>query len=449
MKRRGPQLPSSQLSFRDVVRRGKIAEPRKKNEGKDDTIRLRKVEPLQQLGFFRRITTDMVVTAVENVLQPVLHDSQNIAKIVGSYVDLTIYDAFELIEWLIGLRERRIRYKRCRITHEYEVVMQNTLRIGGGGGGGGLVYSVAEEKGGIKESKTVDKMFITLKRELESAKLAGDDLQRDEERRLGLVLPILFKITQITKNIRIKRGRAEQGPISRIPPGIRLLKNLSVLSLKDTAIQEIPNEIGELRQLKKLAVDGGKLQCVPREIAFLKESLTQLSFSRNSFQGIPHTLRALKNLKELSMRKNRVREIPPWIWEDLEELEGLDVSNCLIDELPASLSRLKWLRVINASNNLIYKIPESLADSNLKYLNLMNCKIDRFSVPEKVVRAAQASVDAGFVVKNVPPKGRMNLYLYGNAGFYPLLRLFGSCVDGTIVQIHSALNHQARGASAF
>jgi Leucine-rich repeat (LRR) protein/gamma-glutamylcyclotransferase (GGCT)/AIG2-like uncharacterized protein YtfP len=131
----------------------------------------------------------------------------------------------------------------------------------------------------------------------------------------------------------------EKSSFQEIPKEIGKLKNLEVLSL-DGSFKEFPKEIGKLRNLEELEISGNlkrveieklsklrKLEIVeveefPREIGNLKELEELRIYGR--FEKVPKEIEKLSKLRKLDISGN-FREFPKEI-ENLRNLEELEIS---------------------------------------------------------------------------------------------------------------------------
>ncbi|KAK6793250.1 hypothetical protein RDI58_006703 [Solanum bulbocastanum] len=137
----------------------------------------------------------------------------------------------------------------------------------------------------------------------------------------------------------------------------------------------IPKNIGNLKYLTKLNLDGNKLGGpIPESFRNL-ERLTHVSLCDNAFNGnISHFLGELKNLKKISLCKNFFNETIPPNLKSLKSLEYLDLSYNLLSGNISELGGIGTLTKLNlADNQLSGKLPDSLTSFvNLEELQLQN-----------------------------------------------------------------------------
>lgn len=71
----------------------------------------------------------------------------------------------------------------------------------------------------------------------------------------------------------------------------------------------LPEEIGKLRKLETLNLNGNQLHRLPASIGQLN-SLRSLGLSGNSFREFPGSLGALRHLDLLDLSKNQISTVP-------------------------------------------------------------------------------------------------------------------------------------------
>lgn len=111
-----------------------------------------------------------------------------------------------------------------------------------------------------------------------------------------------------------------------------------------------------------------KMESFPAEVCELTH-LNRLRVPNHSFTQLPETIGNLRDLEVLDLAGNRIHTVPPAIGE-LEKLRKLNLSGNSIESLPDSISRLKNLKVLELKDN-------PLAEGELRRLKqlLPRCKI--------------------------------------------------------------------------
>ena len=106
------------------------------------------------------------------------------------------------------------------------------------------------------------------------------------------------------KEIRFNGGKADQL--------IQMIKDnpeAETLYLFRNGLDSLPEEIGQLKHLKKLVVSSNNLTYVPAVIGELTE-LEHISFKNNEITALPAEIGQLKNLKELELDHNTITVAP-------------------------------------------------------------------------------------------------------------------------------------------
>jgi len=148
--------------------------------------------------------------------------------------------------------------------------------------------------------------------------------------------------------------------------GIHIFKNLDELKLSDNQIEELPEEIGELKKLKWLYLPYNNLQSLPKEIGNL-ENLEELDLNFNKIKELPSEIAKLKNLVTLNLENNKLQWLPKEIVELVKSpnLIWLCVENAFDfknlkqnpKELLNILEQLKWK---NGLDEIIKDLEEEL-----------------------------------------------------------------------------------------
>ncbi|KAF3328661.1 plant intracellular Ras-group-related LRR protein 7 [Carex littledalei] len=138
--------------------------------------------------------------------------------------------------------------------------------------------------------------------------------------------------------------------------GIIFLTLLQVLA--NNIIQSLPTNIGDLRTLKILTLDGNRITYLPDELGSL-QMLEKLSISRNSLISLPQTIGDLRNIVLLNVSQNKLKSLPESIGGCIA-LEELQASENSIDDLPLSICKLVHLKSLLLNNNNIRQLPQNL-----------------------------------------------------------------------------------------
>jgi internalin A len=138
------------------------------------------------------------------------------------------------------------------------------------------------------------------------------------------------------------------------------------LDLSGMGLTELPPEIGQLGQLKRLFLGkwdeekaegaGNQLTVLPEELGRL-EQLEALSLHDNKIAVVPELIAKLTNLAKLSLARNKITEIPSW-FSSLTSLTELELWENQISVFPESIAHLTNLTTLKLSANQISEIPD-------------------------------------------------------------------------------------------
>jgi len=223
-------------------------------------------------------------------------------------------------------------------------------------------------------------------------------------------------------------------PLQTFPKVIPSLTALLELNLDFTNVSDLPPDIGKLRHLEGLQVEGNQfeeplrslyranplllvqvhntaltsldlsgigLTCFPTQLARLT-GLSALNLSRNKIPSFPPELGLLTNIRHLSVKENPL--VPPF--RQIAEAHGsrsiidyldckgskLDLSNCELQELPEQvLAHGTHLQQLKLANNKLMDLPPSF--STLEALNTLVLDYNALqAVPEVVLKLPKLSI---------------------------------------------------------
>jgi Leucine-rich repeat (LRR) protein len=157
---------------------------------------------------------------------------------------------------------------------------------------------------------------------------------------------------------------------SSFPSVICKLKKLEELTLSHLKnISEIPKQIYDLTNLKKLTLHNIDLQRLPDGIQKLV-NLTHIDLSMNKLTEFPIDLCDIMRLTKIKLHINRIIDIPEELVQ-LVNLESLNLSWNMIKSLPKRIHTMINLKYIDLSHNRLTRIPEFICHSrNLNHISL-------------------------------------------------------------------------------
>ncbi|MGB4774290.1 MAG: Imm10 family immunity protein [Daejeonella sp.] len=231
-------------------------------------------------------------------------------------------------------------------------------------------------------------------------------------RQENLLIPSSIGNLRNLKRLTIRNLKLSQ----TIPTEIGNLKKLTYLGISTDPYTDaeltVPNEITQLTGLENLSVDARKWN-LPDNIGNMK-NLKSLSLSSCNLKQLPSDIVKLKNLKMLSLTNN-----PDLDWSDalrkisqLKKLSYLQISNTNIPAEIGLCRQIKTLRIFTGNNknkplilpdelenltelvelnlgwNYLPQIPESISKlKSLKVLSFFDCSLQ--SIPESLGNLTQ------------------------------------------------------------
>ena len=137
--------------------------------------------------------------------------------------------------------------------------------------------------------------------------------------------------------------RLSGNQLAQLPQSIGNLKELVWLNLAGNLLTELPESIGNLRSLEHLLFHLNKVVAPPSSLDPLS-NLVGLSANENSIDSSCPSLRKMSKLKRLALSLNDLPEVP----DGIELCESLEIArfegNARIDSLPVGMAALPNLR---------------------------------------------------------------------------------------------------------
>lgn len=147
---------------------------------------------------------------------------------------------------------------------------------------------------------------------------------------------------------------------------IESLTNLDVLTVYNTALEEVPAEIGQCQHLTHLTLVKNQIKTLPEAISTLKD-LRILSLRGNQIERFDLSLTAAKNLETVNLSENPLTSIGENVFAADQKLIRLIFSHTQISTLPAAIGRMELLRGIELTNCQFTSVPDALKNNtNLK-----------------------------------------------------------------------------------
>ena len=190
-------------------------------------------------------------------------------------------------------------------------------------------------------------------------------LQRNQLRTLPPQIGQLANLTEL---------RFNNNQLRTLPPEIGQLANLMGLSLYNNQLTTLPPEIGQLAELTQLYLQSNQLTTLPPEIGQLT-NLTELNLSENQLTTLPPEIGLLTNLTKLELSCNQLTNLPPEIGQ-LANLESLYLDNNQQTTLPPEIGLLTKLTLLYLHGNQLGTLPSEIGQlAKLTVLLLMDNRL--------------------------------------------------------------------------
>ncbi|KAL8268498.1 hypothetical protein R6Q59_002296 [Mikania micrantha] len=161
----------------------------------------------------------------------------------------------------------------------------------------------------------------------------------------------------------------------KIPSGtICGLQHLRTLDLMFTRIEELPDDIGQLKCLEKLALSHASFKHLPGSICKLKHLKTLILRSCKLLEKLSDDVGQLKSLEKLDLTDcYKLRYIPSSICK-LKHLKDLKLNGCRrLDKLPDDMGNLQSLQLLDITETRITHLPPNI--SLLKGLKIYKTEV--------------------------------------------------------------------------
>lgn len=189
--------------------------------------------------------------------------------------------------------------------------------------------------------------------------------------------PIGKNIHKIAKIPNTQIVYLENNNIQQLPAQIGDLKNLFILVSKDNPLRYISPAIQTCTSLLYLELWNTRLDSLPNELQYLP-NLELFRLLDNQSQDtliLPDSLKRLPRLRTLQFVGVDLYKFPQFVLRS-KIIENIYLVNCKIDSLPPDIFYLDKLKEINMEGNRIESIPnEVLKMNHLTFLNLKNNKL--------------------------------------------------------------------------
>ncbi|XP_056162252.1 disease resistance protein L6-like [Syzygium oleosum] len=196
----------------------------------------------------------------------------------------------------------------------------------------------------------------------------------------------------------------------KLDPSIRHLKRLTSLNLRFCdELNMLPIELGHMKALKELHIDGTSVQEIPVSMGYMEKLEVFSASNCLQLSRLPDSVRGLTALLELSLEKAKITRIPAsveklgklrilslkdcrWIGRLSDSicnlgnsLEELDITGTGISELPNLITCLGRLKVLKMDSCFIGELPREIGNLvNLEELHASHCRSLKGAVPTAI-----------------------------------------------------------------
>jgi len=179
---------------------------------------------------------------------------------------------------------------------------------------------------------------------------------------------------EILENEEVTNINLEGNKINEIPDWIKELRNLKVLYLSHNQITDFTN-LCDLENLEVLHLNNNQISIVPENIGKLNK-LKRLYLNFNNIKSIGSELQGLSMLKQLLLAHNQITSIHTKM-DKLIKLEVLNLFDNFLNNLPKFSTKHQKLSYLQVSKNNLKRIDDFL--SNLEKLQCFECFSNKIS----------------------------------------------------------------------
>ncbi|MFA6562972.1 MAG: COR domain-containing protein [Verrucomicrobiia bacterium] len=202
--------------------------------------------------------------------------------------------------------------------------------------------------------------------------MAKDDAYREAER----------KIEEARQSGSKELNLSSMG-LTELPESLGQLKQLQTLDLSTNRLTALPESLPKLMQLRKLIAYSNEFTSLPESVSKLS-LLEELHLGNNPLSTLPEMLGNLTQLRRLNVDYSKRLSSLPAALGQLTKLEHLDASVNQLTALPESLGQLKQLQTLDLHRNRLTALPESLGQ--LKQLKEMD--VTGNPLPKEILKLA-------------------------------------------------------------
>ena len=165
-------------------------------------------------------------------------------------------------------------------------------------------------------------------------------------------------------------GETEEATLKKVLYRLSVLKNLSAITFQDNDLLKMPDNISDLKSLRRITVEGNRaLDYNDLCTKLSRTSITEINLIDNDLAKEPaqiSTITSLKKLKITGSNQVNYENLIEYL-EKLPMLTELAIPVNFITDLPKNITKLSSLQLLDVSNNILTDLPNQV--SSLKALN--------------------------------------------------------------------------------
>ncbi|HEY5259891.1 MAG TPA: leucine-rich repeat domain-containing protein, partial [Rhabdochlamydiaceae bacterium] len=198
-----------------------------------------------------------------------------------------------------------------------------------------------------------------------------DDLLEPDTQRKNHIAQLPAQIGALK---RLRGLHLDGNALRTLPESMRGLKRLEVLNLSSNQLEELPEGLGELGKLHVLRLTDNKLRALPKNVG-MYQALNELYLAGNQLAALSFETESFPNLEVLNLSGNPLSLLTVESGA-LPNLRSLDLFGVSLSKFPPGIQYLTNLISLNlASNRLMDLPPEIRCLENLRNLNLHSNQI--------------------------------------------------------------------------
>ena len=157
--------------------------------------------------------------------------------------------------------------------------------------------------------------------------------------------------------------------LRKFPLPLLKCTNIEEIDLSHNQISEIPDEIGQLKKLRRLYLNDNQIQKLPENVYTQLPDLEVLYLQNNNKNFVlSSNISQLTKLQQLQVSK--LQALPETVWQ-LKQLQTLRIWNAHLTQISSNIKNLTRLEVLCLRGNNITQLPpEIFLLKQLTYLSL-------------------------------------------------------------------------------